>query len=295
MAEVGLADSDVDGGQGGVRTGAEAPQDQGFSLDWKAALLSAEHRDDPSIKTFKDVDSLAKSYISARKQLGSSIRIPGESAPQEEWASFYAKLGRPKDATGYEYKDEHLPEGVKLHGDFEKRLRELSHEYGLSNKQFQGLVGLSGQIVREADNMRSGQEEQERVDGVKELQRMFGPSANRMRQEATAFFEMLGRGLFSDGDTGPKLAQAIAESNLARNPAFIATFSKAFRQMGEGDLLESELGDTTLMARDTLESERASLLEKKMNDPNKWSDAEEQRLRRIYSQLDHMGSRRRVA
>jgi hypothetical protein len=263
-------------------------QDNGFSLDWKAALLSAEHRDDPSLRDIRDVDSLAKGYIHQRRQLGSSIRIPGEAAPQEEWAAFYTKLGRPKDAASYEYNEQHLPEGVKLHSDFETRLRELAHEYGLNNKQFQGLVGLSGQIVREADNLRAGQEEQERLDGVKELQRMFGPSANRMRQEATAFFEMLGRGLFSDGDTGPKLTQAIAESNLSRNPAFIAAFSKAFRQMGEGDLLESELGDTTLMSRDTLESERASLMERKISQPNKWTEADEQR-------LDGIGNRRRVA
>lgn len=115
-----------------------------------------ELRDDPSLKDFNDVTTLAKSLIETKKFVGSSIRPPGPDASPEVKAEFYkklqahapdlvplkegdaeaeklvwGKLGRPADKAGYDYKS---PEGVTIDLD---GLKERAVEAGWTKAQFQ--------------------------------------------------------------------------------------------------------------------------------------------------------------
>lgn len=66
--------------------GWETPQ-----TSWRDTLPD-EIKDDPSLKDFKDVNGVAKSYLEARKLLGNSIRIPNESSSREDREKFYEQL-----------------------------------------------------------------------------------------------------------------------------------------------------------------------------------------------------------
>ena len=59
--------------------------------NWRDSLAE-DLRSEPSLKDFKDINSLAKSHVSAQKMLGGSIRIPGEDASDEARQEFYSKL-----------------------------------------------------------------------------------------------------------------------------------------------------------------------------------------------------------
>lgn len=115
-----------------------------------------ELRDDPALKDFNDVLGLAKSFKDTKAFVGTSIRPPGDNATPEARAEFYEKLkkhapnlvplddkdeaaqtlvwdrlGRPKDAAGYEFKP---PEGVTI--DMEA-LRAAAVTAGFTKGQFQ--------------------------------------------------------------------------------------------------------------------------------------------------------------
>lgn len=112
-------------------------------------------RDDPTLKDFPDVMTLAKSYRDTKAFVGNSIRPPGPDATAETKAEFFTKLqkhapnllpfddndaaaqdvvwsrlGRPKDAAGYEFK---APDDVPI--DMEG-LRAAALATGMTKAQF---------------------------------------------------------------------------------------------------------------------------------------------------------------
>lgn len=125
-------------------------------------LLSEDLRGVDSLKDFKDVNSLAKSYVNAQKMIGNSIRIPAEDAPTEAKSDFinklkeipgvvylgedtnseslkdvYYKLGTPSEPSKYQV--DSLPEGVQF-GEGLDDLKNYAHNLKLTNEQFKGLV-----------------------------------------------------------------------------------------------------------------------------------------------------------
>jgi hypothetical protein len=123
-------------------------------------------RNEPSLKNIKDLGSLAKSYVSAQRMLGSSVRIPGPDASEEVKAdfynkvgsipgvvklpdpndkasvdAFYEKLGRPKTADEYVVK---VPEEIAAYIEPEKvnGFKQLAHNLGLNKQQTEALTGF---------------------------------------------------------------------------------------------------------------------------------------------------------
>lgn len=118
-----------------------------------------EIRDNPALKDFNDLPSLAKSYIEQKAFVGSSIRPPGPDATPEAKKDFYdklqkhaphlvplvegdaaaeaavwEKLGRPKDETGYEFKP---PDDAPIDVN---SLRVVAKTGGLTKAQFQKMA-----------------------------------------------------------------------------------------------------------------------------------------------------------
>jgi DNA-binding transcriptional MerR regulator len=134
--------------------------------DWKA-LLPEDMKDNPSLRDFKDLPSLAKSYLETKSLVGGSIRIPGEDAGEEDWNAFnqkltervpglvkmpdpddkegqkalWSRLGRPATDEGYT-----LPEGV----EDRQRFLDAAKRMGLTNSQLQEYVALETDGKREA-------------------------------------------------------------------------------------------------------------------------------------------------
>ena len=135
----------------------EPTQTDTSSGTWRSDLPE-ELREAGSLKDIPDVGTLAKAYVDAQSYIGGSIRIPGQDAgeeawsdfkgklngipglgtiptpesPQEDWASFYNKLGRPENADGYSID---RPENLPGDPEAEQAFLEKMHEVGLNNKQ----------------------------------------------------------------------------------------------------------------------------------------------------------------
>jgi hypothetical protein len=118
-----------------------------------------ELRDDPSLKDFNDVATLAKSYKETKAFVGSSIRPPGPDASPEARKEFYeklvkhapdlvplrdgdaeaekvvwGKLGRPSKREEYEFK---TPDGVDINVE---ALRDAAEAAGMTKAQFTKLA-----------------------------------------------------------------------------------------------------------------------------------------------------------
>lgn len=122
--------------------------------------LPEELRNEASLGDFKDVGALAKSYVSAQRMLGGSLRIPSEDASDEareafyksiesvegvvkipsegnteEFNKFYSRLGRPETAAGYELTAGDMTVDQDAAGEY----KELAYNLGLSKQQAQSL------------------------------------------------------------------------------------------------------------------------------------------------------------
>ena len=164
--------------------------------------LSEDLRGDPSLKDFKDLNGLAKSYINAQKMLGNSIRIPSEDAGEEALNDFYSKLssvkgvmkapnsdddkeslynylGKPESIEGYEIKvDESIPVDHSQLGEF----KELAYDLNLTKEQAQKSLDYYHNIRMkeiESHNQISNQNETE-------LQQMWGNEFKNNVESANA-------------------------------------------------------------------------------------------------------------
>ena len=138
-----IADGGGDAGGGG---GAEPPPGGDAGKSWLETL--GDLGKDPSLQTFKDPASLAKSWVNAQKMIGANkVVIPGEGATEEEVAAFYNKLGRPEAADKYEIK---LAEGREMDKNFADGFKGAAHRLGLNQKQVQALAEWYDSAAQEA-------------------------------------------------------------------------------------------------------------------------------------------------
>lgn len=192
--------------------------------------LSDEYKDDSSIKDFKDLDGLIKSYKNAQSMIGGSIRIPGEEASADERAeffekikdvpgvgkmpdptneaeirAFYQKLGCPENPEGYELE---LPEGASVAG-FEEFI-EAAHSAGLTSSQLQVLAEVN--LQREMAKAESFQSSREAAKAT--LQEVFGDNFENKLASAKQAAAMY-------AERAPEAVQELLNSEAGNNPALV--------------------------------------------------------------------------
>ena len=136
-------------GAGNAPSGTPPPETSGPS--WRDSLPE-DLRSDAAIKDFKDLPSFVKNFKELQSHLGTSLRIPSESAGEEDRKAFREKLqkqvpglvdgkdetsllkalGLPEDPN--EYKP---PESVKLSETTIAEVRAFAKENGLTKAQAQ--------------------------------------------------------------------------------------------------------------------------------------------------------------
>jgi hypothetical protein len=115
--------------------------------------LPDELKGSDSLKKFKDVPGLAKSYVELEKHLGGTLKMPNDTSKPEEWEAFYNKLGRPEKPEGYGFKaPETLPPGVEWNEDLAKEFSTVAHKYGLTKNQASAMVEMwQGIVTKQAE------------------------------------------------------------------------------------------------------------------------------------------------
>jgi hypothetical protein len=204
------------------------PQKGSLPENWKD-FLPDEIKNDPSIKSLKDVQALAKSYIHGQKLVGKDkIIIPDQNTSDEEWSKIYNKLGMPEDQTKYEFK---VPEGADA--EFVKSFKEFGHKNGILPKQAEKLFGWF------SENAAKIQQQEEEINKnnfnqtVDSLKREWGQAYDRKLSNASGLFKQ-----FADEDTRKELR----EIGFSNHPKVLKLFAKIADSFGEGKFVNPGSG-----------------------------------------------------
>lgn len=129
--------------------------------------LPEELKGAESLAKFKDVSSLAQSYLEAEKSLTSRVAIPKPEASDEEWSKFYQKLGLPEDK---KYTDKRSPEDEEYLSKYE----EMFHQSGLTKRQGSKLFEHLYNFSTDLQKQQIERVEQSRKDNVDWLKSSYG-------------------------------------------------------------------------------------------------------------------------
>lgn len=211
---------------------ASNPQDgnPGNENDWRAGLPE-ELRADPSLATFKDVGSLAKSFVYTKKMVNEKgLILPKDESPPEDWEQFYNTLGRPESPDKYEFGEAKLPEGHEIDPEMEKAFREQAHQAGLTAKQAAAL--RDWYVQQAAGQIEGGQAAgKASIEKAKEtLQKEWGRDYEANLTKARQAFNA-----FVPEDTAAEVKQALA-AGPGNDPHLIKVFYNVALAMSEDTL-----------------------------------------------------------
>ncbi|WP_367364474.1 hypothetical protein [Candidatus Tisiphia endosymbiont of Nedyus quadrimaculatus] len=113
------------------------------------ASLPEDIRKAESLSKFKDVSSLAQSYLEAEKSLNQRIAVPKDDSSDEEWQKFYSRMGLPEDK---KYTDKRSKEDE----EYLTRYEDMFYQSGLSKRQgeklLNSLYGFSQDLQKQQKN-----------------------------------------------------------------------------------------------------------------------------------------------
>lgn len=190
------------------------------SIGFNAAEMPIGLRDEPSLKTFETVDKLAKSYVNAVKMIGGNpdhmVAIPQEG---EKWDGFFNKIGRPEQASGYEFNDEN--------GELDA-FREFAHDTGLTQEQANSILNLYGEMQEDEQTIDAQQRENDQIDTAVQLQKEWGKNYDGKLDYAKRAFAQF---------ASPELSQLMDSTGLGNNAEMLRVFAKVGEMMGEDSLV----------------------------------------------------------
>lgn len=216
--------------------------------DWLANLDLEDEglKADPTLNKYKSLEDAFKGHVEAAGRHGRSITIPTAEAGEDQWgeftdslvnkvnegttrklmyvpdstddegmANFYAAMGVPEDATGYEN-----PEGITLEDNTLERTRDMAHKAKLTPTQHKDVLEwlskesvevqeLAQQMQADDDNKlgnawgASTDDRKKRVDSVL---RGEGLSVEHMNAEHYLAYDMLISKLQGQGPQGDSIS-----------------------------------------------------------------------------------------
>lgn len=183
-------------------------------------LLSEEFKDIKALKDFKSVDDLAKSYMHLNSMLGKRF----EDLSQEELGSYYAKLGRPSEASEYTFADEINEDGAHW-------ARDVFFEAGLTQDQ----AKLVTEKYHELEQAKLAEMEvasaAEADQNMNVLKAEFGEAFEERVNLAKRAVNELG---------GDELKTLLNETGLGNNAQVVKLFAKIGKEILEDRILESD-------------------------------------------------------
>lgn len=202
----------------GDSVGEKETASQTNNASWLSGLDDTLKKD-PTLSRFKDLPSLAKSYVELRKSLGKS-EIPNEKATPEELQAFYRKAGIPD-------KDNYKIDAKKygLDDEFAGKIKEIASSSGVTEH---GLTKVFDLIqAKEAEQREALQLEAKAnfTEQVSALKKEYGPAFNKYLNLGNE----VAKEIYSESEMA-----ALKEQGIANNPLFAkAMMSMAKSKFGE--------------------------------------------------------------
>jgi len=218
--------------------------------------LPEELKNDKSLTKFKDVPSLAKSYLEAQKTTSKALNakgviIPGENATPEEISEYRKALGVPATADGYELESPTLPEGMVVDEAKAKKLAEIAHSKGISKEAFQELAKAYNAEQIAAFEAQKQEQAQKIIDATAEMKKEWGRNFEKnLAQSEAAIVSIF----------GPEFNQFLQENGLGSDTRLIKGMFKASQNMSEHQLV------TKGMMKDSQKYSWEGLVSMKMDD-----------------------------
>jgi hypothetical protein len=131
-----------------------------LSDNWPTKLTDTSLHEDKSLPRFKDVEAMAKSYVSLRRQVPlDKTPIPTEHFSDADWEAWHKAGGRPDTAGDYNIqRPDDFPE-EHWSGDLMTSAQELFHKIGLSKKQAEAIVNFNNtNVVSQITNAKNDAE-----------------------------------------------------------------------------------------------------------------------------------------
>ncbi len=213
--------------------------------------LPEDIRSEGSLSNIKDLGTLAKSYVSAQRMLGSSIRIPGEDASAETKQDFYKKvsaingvvvlpdekdakgqedlqirLGRPINKDGYNFG---IPEGIEVNHDVIDGFKDVALKLGLSNTQANELVKF--QLANETAIKEANLKQRDAATSF--LKEKWG---NEFDNHLTAADDLLSH----YNEKYPDAVTSLRNSDAANNPILLMALAELGKTYRESKVITGE-------------------------------------------------------
>lgn len=218
-------------------------------------------RDHPVLAKYGTKDEAVKALVHAQRMIGKSpegyVRMPGDDDGPEELAAFYAALGRPEAAEGYELPNMDVPDGFEIREDLINGLRQKSHELGLTPKQVSGLYEWFMPLVMDAHHGIESEAQSMREAELESLRSIHRGDTPTMLDNAMRAAEAIG---------GDDLLTALDKTNAGNHAAVINAFAKIAPLVLEGGLR----GSTKGWGEDlSIERLREMMKDPRFSDPSK--------------------------
>jgi len=207
----------------------------------------------PSLSKFKDVGSLAKSYLEAEKMISrKGVIVPTERSTPDEWNNYYKALGRPDSIDGYELKKpDSLPEGMTYNEERTKQFAELAHKIGLSKTAVQEIAKWWDEGQR-AEFEKLGKDANDYLTkSTAEMKKEWGKDYDANLKKADSVIVPI---------FGEDFQKMLIDTGLNNHPAMVKGMFKISQALGEHQLTKG--GDITTKDQYSKEG-----LVKMMNDP----------------------------
>ncbi|WP_341749861.1 hypothetical protein [Candidatus Tisiphia endosymbiont of Sialis lutaria] len=173
--------------------------------DW-LANMPEEIRKSESLGKFKDVSSLAQSYLEAEKSLNQRVAVPKDDSSDEEWHKFYCRLGLPEDK---KYTDKRSKEDE----EYLTRYEDMFYQSGLSKRQGEKLLNSLYCFSQDLQKQQQNAIEQTRHSHIDWLKNNYGEGFDSKMTVMQAALSKFGSkelaGLIEDSHYAPALVDLL--------------------------------------------------------------------------------------
>lgn len=185
-------------------------------------LLSDEYKNEKSLSTFKDADSMAKAYINLQKLVSKKIT----SLSPEELKQIDKNFGAPETAEEYDIKANDI-----INEDDAKNFAKIAHEIGIPKEKFEKLFSAYSDNSLKQYESHMEKVQLNLVEEERQLKKEFGVAFDQNIKLANEALRKFG---------GQDLVNVLTQNNLQNNPALV----KAFTEMGKIIADDTKIGET---------------------------------------------------
>lgn len=235
-------------------------------LDFRSHI-PGELRNEKVWESVPDFPTLAKNYVDMSKYTVGAIKLPGENATPDEWNRVYDKLGRPETADKYAFQ---APEGMELDGPALEKAKQVAHQNGLSQRQYEAMVGVLAESAQ--SNLSALRAQGEAV--VAELkQELGGAFTTKLGYAQRVIQEYFGEEVF----------QEINRSPLGNNKKFITGLMRLGENMAEDGVLPGANGMTPSQTKESALAQANTLMADKA-----YTDRRDPRHNQIVAEVERL-------